>query len=112
MRMDALSELITAARVSLVGLGQDTHPMANMRRANLEATIEAVQRELARAKKALDQARSPAAAAESLAKVKTQIREARPAAKLARAKDHDFDKDAAEAILASATVKAKKQKRR
>lgn len=118
-RIADLSELIIAARKNLADLGEDGHPYAEFLKANLKATIEAVQRELARARNELQGARGLDAAAEILAKVKTQALEGRRAAKWAQTRaqaQHALERaiaqDAAEAILASANTRARKRKTR
>lgn len=118
-RIADLSELITATRKTLADLGEDGHPYAKVLRANLQATIEAAQRERARAKGALDNARGLDAAAEILAKVNTQAREGRHTTKWAemraqtqRALERAVAQDAAAAILASASKRAKEQNAR
>lgn len=108
-QIDDLSELIATVRLGLAGLSHDAHPNSLVRRTNLEATLATVQRELDRAMKTLDQLPGQEVTGEGLEMVKTQIREA--SAKTAR-RGHAFDKKGAEAILSSATAKAKKPKRR
>ena len=48
-RIADLSELIVAAQNDLAAFGEGGHPHANVRAANLQATIKTVQRGLARA---------------------------------------------------------------
>ena len=118
-RIADLSELITAARKSLADLGEDGYPYAEFLRANLQATIKAVQRELARARNELQGARGLDAAADILDKVKTQAREARRAANWAlaqaqaqRALERTAAQVAVQATLASTRRRAKKRKAR
>ena len=120
-RIADLSELMTAAQKSLAALGETGHPHADIRAANLRATIETVRRELARAKRALDHAQGLNAAAEILAQVKTQAQERQRTAKWAEirtstrwALERAAALDAADAIMtpiiAAATAKNKKNK--
>ena len=113
-QIDDLSELIAIVRLNLAGLSHDTHPNSLLRRTNLEATLATVQRELDRAMKTLDLLPGQEVTGEGLEMVKTQIREA--SAKTARtatrqSPKHGFDKTGAEAILSSASAKAKKAKK-
>ena len=115
-RIVDLSDLITAARKSLADLGEDNYAYAKFLRTNLRATIEAVQSELARAERELDGALGLDAAVEILANVKMQAREGRRTAKWAKpraqtklALKREVAQDAAKAILASATAKAKER---
>ena len=118
-RIADLSELMTAARKSLAALGEDRRPTADILSANLRATIEAVERELARAKKALDHAQGLDAAADILAQVKTQVQERQRAVKWAEirsntkwALERAAELDTAEAIMAPiiAAAEAKNKK--
>jgi hypothetical protein len=122
-RIADLSELMTAAQKSLAALGEDKRPHAQILTANLQATIETVQRELVRATRALDHAQGLDAAAEILAKVKTQAQERQRTAKWAEIRSHTqwaleraATLDAAEAIMApiiaAAAAKNKKNRKR
>jgi hypothetical protein len=121
-RIADLSELMTAARKSIAALGEDRNPHAHILTANLQATIETVERELVRAKRALDHAQGLDAAAEILAQVKTQAQERQRTAKWAEIRSHTqwaLDRaaalDDAEAIMApiiaAAAAKNKKNKK-
>ena len=121
-RIADLSELMTAAQKNLAALGGDGRPHAQILTANLQATIEAVRRELARAKRALDHAQGLDAAAEILAQVKMQAQERQRTAKWAEIRSHTqwaleraATLDAAEAIMApiiaAAEAKNKKNKK-
>ena len=122
-RIADLSELMRAAQTRLAALGEDARPHAQILSANLQATIETVRRELARAKRALDHAQGLDAAAEILAQVKTQAQERQRTAKWAEIRSHTqwaleraATLDAAEAIMApivaAAEAKNKKNKKR
>jgi hypothetical protein len=121
-RIADLSELMTAAQKNLAALAEDKRPYADTLTANLQTTIEAVQRELTRARKALDHAQGLDAAAEILAQVKTQAQERQRTAKWAEiranakwALERAAALDAAEAIMApiiaAAAAKNRKNKK-
>ena len=113
---------MTAAQKNLAAISVDARPHVQVLTANLRATIETVQRELARAKRALDHAQGLDAAAEILAQVKTQAQERQRTAKWAEIRSHTqwaleraAALDAAEAIMApivaAAAAKNKKKKK-
>jgi len=121
-RIADLSELMTTAQKNLAALAEDRRPYADILTANLRTTIEAVQRELTRARKALDYAQGLDAAAEILAQVKTQAQERQRTAKWAEirtntkwALERGAALDAAEAIMApiiaAAAAKNRKNKK-
>ena len=113
-----LLELVTAARERLTALSKGGHPYTETLRANLQSTIETIQRELARARQRRQRARGLDTATEILAKVKTQALEGRQAKRLAQTKAQAQqmrersigERGAAEAIVSSANTKAKKRK--
>ena len=109
-RIADLSELMAAARKTLAELGDGDHPHTKLRRANLQATITTVQRELQYARQSLQGAGDLDAAAEIL----TRLKEARLAAisDHARTLDRNIPSDAIKAILTSANTKAKSRRAR
>lgn len=118
-RIADLSELIAAARRVVAELGEDDLPDLEFRRANLQATIVAVERELILAKQSLQGARGQDAAAEILTKVKAQALEGQSMAQFHRTRsharrvlDHAIPSESAEAILLAANTKVKKRKAR
>ena len=114
-RIADLSELMAAARNTLAELGEDDNRHAELRRANLQTTIAAVQRELVLARQSLQGARDLDAVSETIAKLK----EGRLAARAAQTRieahqtlDRPIASDAIKAILTSARTRAKNRRPR
>jgi hypothetical protein len=101
-RIAGLSDLMAAARKTIVELGEDDNHHAQLRRANLQITITTVQRELVLARQSLQGAQKLDAAVDSLA-LKTRSR-------ALQALDRTEPRDTIKAILTSATARAKDRK--
>ena len=106
-RIAGLSGLMADAQNNLAAFGEKGHPHADVLATNLRATIEAVQRELARAERALDRAQGLDAAVEILAKVRSQAQQGKREAKWTEiqanakwAQERAAMLDAADAIMA------------
>ena len=112
-RIAGLSELMTAVRNSLAELGDEDHPYTNLRRANLQATIMTVQRELGIARQSLQGARELDSAAETFARL-TEGRLATSSGQTRNRAQQTLDRtiapDAVKAILTAVIAKAKNRK--
>jgi len=104
-RIVGLSDLMAAAKKTLVELGEGDDRHTALRRANLQTTITTVQRELALARQSLQGARELEAGAETLAGLKTR-------SWAQQALDRTVPPDPVKAILTSATARAKHRKAR
>jgi hypothetical protein len=104
-RIAGLSDLMAAAKKTLVELGEDDNHHTELRRANLQTTIMTVQRELVLARQSLQGARELEAAAETLASLKTRSR-------AQQALDRTIPPDTVKAILTSATARARHRRAR